>query len=176
MSCRLTALSAFFLLFLLRAQTFDLTHAPPPSSLSDFDLPEIDGSAVEDTCAIFSTIESENTPPPITPPPANPTPPRTPPTKDTATPIRPKPAPPGPITHSQSDLAARLLTYLLANSRGHGAHSWNNYLSKPRAGVPHHHYGMTSDSDESAPTWLRNTNSNRWRKGLFPLDDSSDES
>ncbi|KAK2899644.1 hypothetical protein Q8A73_012773 [Channa argus] len=159
MSCRLTAPSVSFLLFLLRVQTIDLSHARSLSPLSDFDLPEIDGSAVEDTCTIFSTGETENKPPLLTP-----MPPRKPPTKDTGTPIEPQPAPPGPIDNSQSELAARLLTYLYLPYL-------RNYLfSKPIAGLPQ------SDSDESALTWFKNTNRNRWQKGLTSSDDSSDES
>ncbi|XP_044040408.1 lysine-rich arabinogalactan protein 19-like [Siniperca chuatsi] len=142
MSCRSTALSVFFLLF--GVQSIDLTHALPLSSLPGFDLPEIDGSAV-DICRIFpdattapptTTTTTTTTTAPITTTttapittrkqvvtttkkPAIQSPPRKPEIKKAGTPIRPQPAPAGPITDGLSNPAARLLYYLLANSRGH---------------------------------------------------------
>lgn len=102
------------------------------------------------------------------------TPPRTPESKDTGAQIRSQPKPAGPITNSQSVVvAARLLAYLLANSRRHGANSLNSILFQPT--LPYPGYGVMSESDESAATLLKSPNRNRWKIG-FSSEDSSDES
>ncbi|KAK9525058.1 hypothetical protein VZT92_017401 [Zoarces viviparus] len=183
MSCRSTALSVLFLLF-LRVQSIHLTHARSVSSLPGFELPEIDGSPV-DTCRMFfittpapATTTTETTTPitkKVITTTKKPAPPRKPETKNTGTPIRPRPAPVGPITNS-------LFYYLLANGRGHAAGSlpgFTRFISPPMGRQPHKGYGVTSDSDESDAAPLKRagrTNEKRRKIDSLSSEDSSDES
>ncbi|XP_071402160.1 uncharacterized protein [Centroberyx affinis] len=160
-----TALSvSFLLLFLLRVRSVDSTEAPSLPSLSGFQPPEVDGSAVDGPCRIFPvTTPPSATPPPAppaTPPaappppppdsrkqatvapqkPAVPPPPRKPTSQNTGAPIRNQPASAGPITNSLSTPGSLLLYYLLANSGAQGLPGYwplpgNRLVSQPIGGV-----------------------------------------
>ncbi|KAG7215209.1 hypothetical protein INR49_022708 [Caranx melampygus] len=85
MSCRLPSPTfLLLLLFLLRVQSIDLTHN------TDFEFPEIDGSAVDDTCRIFPVL----TPSPF-------------PTRKTATTAKPHPSPRRPSPQLRSRRSGR---------------------------------------------------------------------
>ncbi|XP_008289063.1 eukaryotic translation initiation factor 4 gamma-like [Stegastes partitus] len=168
---RLAALSVVSFLHLLRLQSGASSDAWPASSLSGFEFPEIDGSAV-DTCRIYivsdatmtststttTTTTTTTTPvtrkqvvettkkPAVQPPPKKPEP------KDTGAPIRTQ-----PITNHH---IVSLLHRLLANSRAHGAGV------QPIGRQPRRGQAMSSDSDESVAT----------RKVGSASSDSSDES
>ncbi|XP_040887683.1 uncharacterized protein DDB_G0290685-like isoform X2 [Toxotes jaculatrix] len=158
MSCRWTALCVSFLLFLLRVQGIELVHARSLSALPDFELPEVDGSAVDDTCRIFPDPTPDPTPDLTTTSTTSTTTATTRPpitrkvtvksTKDTGAPIRPQPAPSGPITNSNP--AAILLYYLLTNGRGRAAGSLPGFNSKGTRGKVGSRRGAGSSSSEDS--------------------------
>ncbi|KAM7366590.1 hypothetical protein PAMP_016021 [Pampus punctatissimus] len=186
MPCKLTALFVCFFL-LLRVRSIDLILTQSFPSLSDFDLPEIDGSAVDDICRTFTvptpepittTTTTTSTTSPITrkvvtttKKPAARTTLKKPQRQSPGTPIRKQPAPGQPITNP----AARLLYHLLVNSRGKAG--LNSFMSLPIGGLPLGGDSTSSQSDELMATLLRRsgrTNRNRWRIGVFSSDSSDD--
>ncbi|XP_035802381.2 myb-like protein X isoform X2 [Amphiprion ocellaris] len=175
----LAALAIISLLHVLRVQSIDSSDAWSASSLSGFEFPEIDGSAVDNTCRIYiitdatttsttttatTTTTSSTTTSPITRKVVETTtksvvqsPPKKPEPKDNGAPIRMQPAAGGPnIDHR----VVSLLYRLLANSRGHGA-GVQPIGRQPRGGQ-----AASSDSDESVAAWKTGSVSS----------DSSDES
>ncbi|XP_030285801.1 probable serine/threonine-protein kinase nek3 [Sparus aurata] len=160
MFCRWTAPSVFIVLF-LRVQSIDSSLAPD-NSLETFDLPEIDGSAV-DCCRIFPlpTPQTTTTATPTTTPTTTTT---TPTTRKVTTTTKPATRPPPKIDHASINI---LLQYLLANSRRHTGGSLPRVISQPRR------VQSSSESNEAARrrhriVGRRNTGSSS--------SDSSDES
>ncbi|KAG7496515.1 hypothetical protein JOB18_020570 [Solea senegalensis] len=138
-----------------------LTHARSVFTGPEFEIPEIDGSAVDDICGIFSGRSPDHAPDPApvpaaittttmkaaTPPPPPVT--RKPPLKKPP-PIRPQPAAAQPITNSHSNSAARLLHYLLTNSRGHTGARFSSFVSRPIRGQRHGGRSVGSSSEEDS--------------------------
>ncbi|XP_022047316.2 uncharacterized protein LOC110949514 [Acanthochromis polyacanthus] len=177
----LAALSVISLLYVLRAQSIDSSDAWPASSLSGFELPEIDGSAVDNTCRIYiindatttSTTSTTTTSTTTTSTMTSPitkkqvvettkksvieTAAKKPEPKDNREPIRIQPAAGGPIIDHR---VVSLLHRLLASSRGQGA-GLQPIGRQPRGGQ-----AASSDSDESVAAWKTGSASS----------DSSDES
>ncbi|XP_008434264.1 uncharacterized protein LOC103480847 isoform X3 [Poecilia reticulata] len=135
-------------------------------SLLGFEIPEIDGSPVDETCKIFDT--GSNVSPTTTKATTSPatakqvittqkpvvrSSARKPVTK---APIRKQPAAGGPIRNHNTNQALRLLHQLLANGRGRSAGS-----------QPMRSLNVMSSSEESAPAW---------RLRAITSEDSSDES
>ncbi|XP_076581704.1 uncharacterized protein LOC143317435 [Chaetodon auriga] len=194
MPCSSSALPLFIIL-ILRVQSISLNHARS-FSLLPFDLPEIDGSAV-DICRIFSdskpntatttaattlttTTLTTRKVVATTKKPAIQSPPRKPNTKHTDSPIRPLPAPAGSVTDSHSNPINSLLYLLLASSKQHAAGSlpgFNSLISQPIRGLPHRGYSTSSESDEFAAALLKRIGrreEKRWK--MSSSEDSSDES
>ncbi|CAK6976836.1 protein let-653-like [Scomber scombrus] len=192
MSCRWTDLLSSFLL--LTVQSIDLTHTRSFPSPLDFNLPEIDGSPVEDTCRIFpvntpdpitttTTTTSPNARKPvvtITKHPAVLLPPRKPGTKHTGTPIGKLPAPGGPFTDRFNYPTVCLLYCVLVISRSHAANSLPGlkHFNPQLIGRLPLRRDSTSHSDEIKTMLMKRAwraNDNRWKIGLFPSEDSSDK-
>ncbi|XP_029986041.1 cell wall protein DAN4-like isoform X2 [Sphaeramia orbicularis] len=175
MSCRFSALFVLFLWFGITVQNTSPAHIQSMSSVSGFDLPEVDGSAVEDTCRFFflptptAAAPDTTTTTTVTPPTTTTT--VTPPTTTTTVVA----APPKVVVQSpqrrpapNNSGAAKILQYFLSSRVG-GA------VRAPTGGRSQ----SSSQSHEiGAVTALRRggrMDRTRWRGASISSEDSSDE-
>ncbi|KAK5612834.1 hypothetical protein CRENBAI_005873 [Crenichthys baileyi] len=164
MSLCLSALTIFLLCF-SSVQSNNWIQAQSYPSLLVFELPEIDGSAVDDTCKIFNPGPTSSTTKPTTRPitreqvvistkkqvvqlsPRKPVP---------KVPVRTWPTDGGPISNHNTNQVLRLFHSFLASIGGRLAGS------QPKEGL-----NVMSSSDESVAAW---------KIGAVTSEDSSDES
>ncbi|MEQ2304936.1 hypothetical protein AMECASPLE_032333 [Ameca splendens] len=165
MSLCLSALTIIFLLCFSSVQSNNWIQALSHPSLLGFELPEIDGSAVDNTCKIFNPDPTSSTTKPTSRPITREqvvistkkqvvqSSPRKPVPKE---PVRTWPTDGRPISNHNTIQVLRLLHSFLANSRGRLAGS------QPTEGL-----NVMSSSDESVAAW---------KISAVTSEDSSDES